>query len=135
MEGMMEEKLLLILLGAGLGFLLKSYSDRTSQTRSKKKQEENQKKDDRLIFTKILDKLSEFMVMVEPGKSDKSPTLYLDELLSLSFKIQHEENKLFANEVQYFVQEHREYDTSFYKSLREDIEPLKSKLDGMLRYG
>jgi hypothetical protein len=135
MEGMMEEKLLLILLGAGLGFLLKSYSDRTSQTRSKKKQEENQKKDDRLIFTKILDKLSEFMVMVEPGKSDKSPTLYLDELLSLSFKIQHEENKLFANEVQYFVQEHREYDTSFYKSLREDIESLKSKLDGMLRYG
>ncbi len=43
--------------------------------------------------------------------------------------------KNLANEVQYFVQEHREYDPSFYKSLREDIESLKTKLDGMLKYG
>jgi hypothetical protein len=135
MEGLMEEKLLLILLGAGLGFLIKSYSDRIHQGMNKKKQEENQKKEDRLILTKILDKLSEFMEMVEPGKSEKSPTQYLDELFTLSFKIQNEENKLFANEVQYFVQEHREYDPSFYKSFREDIESLKSKLEGMLRYG
>lgn len=131
----MEEKLLLILLGAGFGFLIKSYSNRTSQTWKKKKQEENQKKEDRLILTKILDKLSEFMEMVEPGKSEKSPIQYMDELFTLSFKIKHDENKLFANEVQYFVQEHRGYDPSFYKSLREDIESLKSKLDGMLRYG
>ncbi len=131
----MEEKLLLILLGAGLGFLIKSYSDRTQQVRNKKKQEEKQKKEDRRVFTKILDKLSEFMEMAEPGKGEKSPIQYMDELFSLSFKIQHEENKLFANEVQYFVQEHREYDPSFYKSLREDIESLKSKLDGMLKYG
>lgn len=135
MEGVMEEKLLLILLGAGFGFLIKSYSNRTSQTWKKKKQEENQKKEDRLILTKILDKLSEFMEMVEPGKSEKSPIQYMDELFTLSFKIKHDENKLFANEVQYFVQEHRGYDPSFYKSLREDIESLKSKLDGMLRYG
>lgn len=135
MEGMMEEKLLLILLGAGLGFLIKSYSDRTFQARNKKKQEENQKKEDRLILTKILDRLSEFMEMVEPGKSEKPPIQYMDELFTLSFKIKHDENKLFANEVQYFVQEHRGYDPAFYKSLREDIESLKSKLDGMLRYG
>ncbi len=135
MEGMMEEKLLLVLLGAGLGFLIKSYSDRTFQIRNKKKQEANQKKEDRLIFTKILDMLSEFIKMAEPGKSEKSATQYLDELFSLSFKIQYEENKLLANEVQYFVQEHRGYDHSFYKSLREDIESLKSKLEGMLRYG
>ncbi|MGD8536752.1 MAG: hypothetical protein PVF66_12965 [Candidatus Aminicenantes bacterium] len=131
----MEEKLLLILLGAGLGFLIKSYSERTQQAMKKKKQEGNQKKEDRLVLTKILDTLSEFMEKVEPGKSEKSPIRYLDELFSLSFKIQHEENKLLANEVQYFVQEHREYDPSFYKSMREDIESLKSKLEGMLRYG
>lgn len=131
----MEEKLLLILLGAGLGFLIKSYSERTNQARKKKKQEENQKKEDRFIFNKILDMLSEFMEMVEPGKSEKSPIQYLDELFSLSFKIQHEENKLLANEVQYFVQEHRGYDPSFHKSLREDIESLKSKLEGIRRYG
>ncbi len=88
---MMEEKLLLILLGAGLGFLIKSYQDRTQQVRNKKKQEENQKKEDRVIITKILDKLSEFMEMVEPGKGEKSPIQYMDELFSLSFKIQHEE--------------------------------------------
>jgi len=132
---MMEEKLLLILLGAGLGFLIKSYSVRTYQARNKKRQEINQKKEDRIIFTKILDTLSVFMETVEPGKSEKSPIQYLDELFTLSFKIKHEENKLFANEVQYFVQEHRGYDPSFYKSLREDIESLKSKLEGMLRYG
>jgi hypothetical protein len=131
----MEEKLLLVLLGAGLGFLIKSYSERTNQARIKKKQEENQKKEDRLILTKILDRLSEFMEMAEPGKSEKSSFQYLDELYSLSFKIQNEENKLFANEVQYFVQEHRGYDPSFHKSLREDIESLKSKLEGMFRYG
>lgn len=131
----MEEKILLILLGAGLGFLVKSYSDRTYQTRVKKKKEEKQKKDDRTALTKILDKLSEFMEMVEPGKSEKSPSQYLDELYGLSFKIQHEENKLVANEIQYFVQEHRGYDPTFYKSLREDIESLKTKLEGMVKYG
>ncbi|MGD2245602.1 MAG: hypothetical protein PVI11_03545 [Candidatus Aminicenantes bacterium] len=131
----MEEQLLLILLGAGLGFLIKSYSDRTYQARNKKKLEEKQKREDRVILTKILDKLSEFMEIVEPGKSEKSPSQYFDELYSLSFKIQHEENKLFANEVQYFVQEHRGYDPSFHKSLREDIESLKTKLEGMRRYG
>ena len=131
----MEEKLLLILLGAGLGFLIKSYSDRTYQARNKKRQEINQKKEDRIIFTKILDTLSVFMEAVEPGKSEKSPFQYLDELYSLSFKIQQEENKLIADEIQYFVQEHRGYDPSFYKSLREDIKSLKSKLEGMLRYG
>lgn len=131
----MEEKILLILLGAGLGFLVKSYSDRTYQTRVKKKKEEKQKKDDRTVLTKILDKLSEFMEMVEPGKSEKSPSQYLDELYGLSFKIQHEENKLVANEIQYFVQEHRGYDPTFYKSLREDIESLKTKLEGMVKYG
>lgn len=131
----MEEKLLLILLGAGMGFLIKSYSDRTHQARNKKRQEINQNKEDRLILTKILDTLSVFMETVEPGKSEKSPFQYLDELFSLSFKIQHEENKLLANEVQYFVQEHRGYEPSFYKSLREDIKSLKSKLEGMVRYG
>jgi hypothetical protein len=132
---MMEEKLLLILLGAGLGFLIKSYSDRTYQTRNKKRQEINQKREDRIVFTKILDTLSVFMENVEPGKSEKSPFQYFDELYSLSFKIQNEENKLIADEIQYFVQEHRGYDPSFYKSLREDINSLKSKLEGMLRYG
>jgi hypothetical protein len=131
----MEEKLLLILLGAGLGFLVKSYSDRTYQVRNKKRQEINQKKEDRIIFTKMLDTLSVFMETVEPGKSEKSPFQYFDELYSLSFKIQHEENKLIADEIQYFVQEHRGYDPSFYKSLREDIKSLKQKLEGMLRYG
>ncbi len=131
----MEEKLLLILLGAGLGFLIKSYSDRTYQARNKKRQEINQKKEDRIIFTKILDTLLLFMETVEPGKSEKSPFQYFDELYSLSFKIQHEENKLIADEIQYFVQEHRGYDPSFYKSLREDIKSLKQKVEGMLRYG
>jgi len=131
----MEEKLLLILLGAGLGFLIKSYSDRTYQARNKKRQEINQKKEDRIIFNKMLDTLSVFMETVEPGKSEKSPFQYFDELYSLSFKIQHEENKLIADEIQYFVQEHRGYDPSFYKSLREDIKSLKQKLEGMLRYG
>ncbi len=131
----MEEKLLLILLGAGLGFLIKSYSDRTNQARNKKRQEINQKKEDRIIFTKILDTLLLFMETVEPGKSEKSPFQYFDELYSLSFKIQHEENKLIADEIQYFVQEHRGYDPSFYKSLREDIKSLKQKVEGMLRYG
>lgn len=131
----MGEKLLLILLGAGLGFLIKSYSERAYQARNKKKQEENQKREDRIILNKILDTFSAFMEIDESGKSEKSPFQYFDELYSLSFKIQHEENKVLADEIQYFVQEHRGYDPSFYKSLREDIKPLKSKLVEILRYG
>lgn len=125
---MMEEKLLLILLGAGLGFLINSYSERTNQARNKKRQEENQKREDRIIVTKIQDALSVFMKMIESEKSGKSSSQFYDELYSLSFKIQHEENKLLANEIQYFVQEHRGHDPSFYKSLGEDIEKLKSKV-------
>ncbi len=124
----MGEKLLLILLGAGLGFLIKSYSERTNQTRNKKKQEENQKREDRIIVTKIQDALSAFMKMIESEKSGKSSSQFYDELYSLSFKMQHEENKLLANEIQYFVQEHRGHDPSFYKSLGEDIDKLKSKV-------
>jgi hypothetical protein len=124
----MEEKLLLILLGAGLGFLIKSYSERTNQTRNKKKQEENQKREDRIIVTKIQDALSAFMKMIVSEKSGKSSSQFYDELYSLSFKIQHEEYKLLANEIQYFVQEHRGHDPSFYKSLGEDIDKLKSKV-------
>ena len=124
----MGEKLLLILLGAGLGFLIKSYSERTNQTRNKKKQEENQKREDRIIVTKIQDDLSAFMKMIESEKSGKSSSQFYDELYSLSFKMQHEENKLLANEIQYFVQEHRGHDPSFYKSLGEDIDKLKSKV-------
>jgi hypothetical protein len=124
----MGEKLLLILLGAGLGFLINSYSERTNQARNKKRQEENQKREDRIIVTKIQDALSVFMKMIESEKSGKSSSQFYDELYSLSFKIQHEENKLLANEIQYFVQEHRGHDPSFYKSLGEDIEKLKSKV-------
>ncbi len=124
----MGEKLLLILLGAGLGFLIKSYSERTYQTRNIKRQEENQKREDRIIVTKIQDALSVFMKMIESEKSGKSSSQFYDELYSLSFKIQHEENKLLANEIQYFVQEHRGHDPSFYKSLGEDIDKLKSKV-------
>jgi len=128
----MGEKLLLILIGAGLGFLIKSYSERTYQARNKKRQEENQKTEDRIIFTKILDTLSAFMRIVESEKSGKSSSQYYDELYSLSFKIQHEENKLLADEIQYFVQEHRGYDPSFYKSLSEAIDSLKSKVTASL---
>ncbi len=124
----MGEKLLLILLGAGLGFLIKSYSERTYQTRNIKRQEENQKREDRIIVTKIQDALSVFMKMIESEKSGKSSSQFYDELYSLSFKMQHEENKLLANEIQYFVQEHRGHDSSFYKSLGEDINKLKSKV-------
>ena len=130
----MGEKLLLILIGAGLGFLIKSYSERTYQARNKKRQEENQKKEDRIIFTKILDTISAFMRIVESEKSGKSSTQYYDELYSLSFKIQHEENKLLANDIQYFVQEHRGHDPSFYKSLSEDIDSLKSKVTEVIGY-
>ena len=130
----MGEKLLLILIGAGLGFLIKSYSERTYQARNKKRQEENQKTEDRIIFTKILDTLSAFMRIVESEKSGKSSSQYYDELYSLSFKIQHEENKLLADEIQYFVQEHRGYDPSFYKSLSEDIDSLKSKVTEVIGY-
>jgi len=128
----MGEKLLLILIGAGLGFLIKSYSERTYQARNKKRQEENQKTEDRIIFTKILDTLSAFMRIVESEKSGKSSSQYYDELYSLSFKIQHEENKLLADEIQYFVQELRGYDPSFYKSLSEAIDSLKSKVTASL---
>lgn len=128
----MGEKLLLILIGAGLGFLIKSYSERTYQARNKKRQEENQKTEDRIIFTKILDTISAFMRIVESEKSGKSSSQYYDELYSLSFKIQHEENKLLADEIQYFVQEHRGYDPSFYKSLSEAIDSLKSKVTASL---
>lgn len=124
----MGEKLLLILLGAGLGFLIKSYSERTSQTGKIRKQEENQKREDRVVITKIQDTLSAFMKMIESEQSGKSSSQFYDELYSLSFKIQHEENKLLANEIQYFVQEHRGQDPSFYKSLGEDIDKLKSKV-------
>ena len=130
----MGEKLLLILIGAGLGFLIKSYSERTYQARNKKRQEENQKKEDRIIFTKILDTISAFMRIVESEKSGKSSPQYYDELYSLSFKIQHEENKLLANDIQYFVQEHRGHDPSFYKSLSEDIDSLKSKVTEVIGY-
>ena len=130
----MGENLLLILIGAGLGFLIKSYSERTYQVRNKKRQEENQKKEDRIIFTKILDTISAFMRIVESEKSGKSSSQYYDELYSLSFKIQHEENKVLADEIQYFVQEHRGQDPSFYKSLSEDIESLKSKVTEVIGY-
>ena len=130
----MGEKLLLILIGAGLGFLIKSYSERTYQARNKKRQEENQKKEDRIIFTKILDTISAFMRIVESEKSGESSSQYYDELYSLSFKIQHEENKVLADEIQYFVQEHRGQDPSFYKSLSEDIESLKSKVTEVIGY-
>ena len=130
----MGEKLLLILLGAGLGFLIKSYSERTYQTRNIKRQEENQKREDRIIVTKIQDALSVFMKMIESEKSGKSSSQFYDELYSLSFKIQHEENKLLADEIQYFVQEHRGYDPSFYKSLSEDIDSLKSKVTEVIGY-
>jgi hypothetical protein len=128
----MGEKLLLILLGAGLGFLIKSYSERKFQIRNKKQQEENQKREDRIIITKIQDTLSAFMKMIESEMSAKSSSQFYDELYSLSFKIQYEENKLLANEIQYFVQEHRGQDPSFYKSLGEDIDKLKSKVLAVL---
>lgn len=128
----MGEKLLLILLGAGLGFLIKSYSERTLQLRNKRKQEENQKREDRIIVTKIQDTLSAFMKMIESEKSGQSSSQFYDDLYGLSFKLQHEENKLLANEIQYFVQEHRGQDPSFYKSLGEDIDKLKLKVMAVL---
>ncbi len=128
----MGEKLLLILLGAGLGYLVKSYSERTYQTRNKKKQEENQIREDRIIITKIQDNLSSFMKMIESEQSGKSSPQFYDELYSLSFKIQHEENKLLADEIQYFIQEHRGQDPSFYKSLGEDLDKLRSKVLAVL---
>jgi hypothetical protein len=128
----MGEKLLLILLGAGLGFLIKSYSERTNQARKKKRQEANQKREDSGILTKILDTLSAFRKTVESEQSGKSSVQYYDELYSLSFKMQHEENKLIANEIQYFVQEHRGHDPSFYKSLIKDIDSLKLKVTASL---
>ena len=128
----MGEKLLLILLGAGLGFLIKSYSERTLQQKNKRKQEENQKREDRIVITKIQDTLSAFMKMIESEQSGKSSSQFYDELYSLSFKIQDEENKILANEIQYFVQEHRGQDPSFYKSLSEDLDKLKSKVLAVL---
>jgi hypothetical protein len=129
---MMGEKLLLILLGACLGFLIKSYSERTLQQRNKRKQEENQKREDRAVLTKIQDTLSAFIKTIESEQSGKSSSQFYDKLYSLSFKIQDEENKLLADEVQYFVQEHRGQDPSFYKSLGEDLDKLKSKVLAVL---
>ncbi len=128
----MGEQLLLILLGAGLGFLIKSYSERTNQARKKKEQDANVKREDSAILTKIMDTLSAFRKTVESEQSGKSSVQYYDELYSLSFKMQHEENKLLANEIQYFVQEHRGQDPSFYKSLIEDIDSLKLKVTASL---
>ncbi|UCF86214.1 MAG: hypothetical protein JSV50_11470, partial [Desulfobacteraceae bacterium] len=94
--------------------------------------EENQKREDRIIVTKIQDTLSAFMKMIESEQSGKSSSQFYDELYSLSFKIQHEENKLLANEIQYFVQEHRGHDPSFFKSLGDDVDKLKSKVMAVL---
>ena len=100
----------------------------TNQARKKKKQEANQKREDSAILTKILDTLTAFRKVVESEQSGKSSVQYYDELFGLSFKMQHEENKLLANEIQYFVQEHRGHDPSFHKSLIEDIDSLKLKV-------
>jgi hypothetical protein len=131
---MMEERILLILLGAGFGFLIKSLSDRSSQAKNKRKQEQNQKREDRIVLNKILETLSAFIKIVESEKSEESFSQHFDELYSQSFKIQHENNKVLADEIKYFVQEHRGSDPSFRKSLGEDINSLKSKLVEILRY-
>lgn len=131
---MVEERILLILLGAGFGFLIKSLSDRSSQAKNKRKQEQNQKREDRIVLNKILETLSAFIKIVESEKSGESFSQYFDELYSQSFKIQQDENKVLADEIKYFVQEHRGYDPSFHKSLGEDINSLKSKLVEILRY-
>jgi len=130
----MEEKLLLILLGAGFGFLIKSLSDRSSQAKNKRTQEQNQKREDRIVLNKILETLSAFIKIIESEKSGESFSQYFDELYSQSFKIQHEDNKVLADDIKYFVQEHRGYDPSFHKSLGEDISSLKLKLVEILRY-
>ena len=130
----MEEKILLILLGAGFGFLIKSLSDRSSQAKNKRKQELNQKREDRIVLNKILENLSALLKIVESEKSGESFSQHFDELYSQSFKIQHEDNKVLADDIKYFVQEHRGYDPSFQKSLGEDINSLKSKLVEILRY-
>lgn len=131
---MVEEKILLILLGAGFGFLIKSLSDRSSLSKNKRKQELNQKREDRIVLNKILETLSAFIKIVESEESGESFSQHFDELYSQSFKIQHEENKILADEIKYFVQEHRGYDPSFHKSLSEDMNKLKSKLVEILSY-
>ena len=130
----MEERILLILLGAGFGFLIKSLSDRSSQAKNKRNQEQNQKREDRVVLNKILETLSAFIKIIESEESGESFSQYFDELYSQSFKIQHEDNKVLADDIKYFVQEHRGYDPSFHKSLGEDISSLKSKLVEILRY-
>jgi len=130
----MEEKLLLILLGAGFGFLIKSLSDRSSQAKNKKKQEQNLKREDRFVLNKILESLSAFIKIVESEKSEGSFSKYFDELYSQSFKIQHEKNKVLADEIKYFVHKYRGYDPSFHKSLGKDMNSLKSKLTEILKY-
>lgn len=130
----MAEKLLLILLGAGFGFLIKSLSDRSSQAKNKRKQEQNQKREDRAVLNKILETLSAFIKIVESEKGGESFSQYFDELYSQSFKIQHDDNKVLADDIKYFVQEHRGYEPSFHKSFVEDMNSLKSKLVEILSY-
>jgi len=130
----MEERILLILLGAGFGFLIKSLSDRSSQAKNKRNQEQNQKREDRVVLNKILETLSAFIKIIESEESGESFSQHFDELYGQSFKIQHEDNKVLADDIKYFVQEHRGYDPSFHKSLVEDTNSLKSKVEEVLRY-
>ena len=124
----MGEKILLLLIGWGLGFFSKFIWDRKYQKRS-------QEKEDRNILVQVIEVLSDFMGVVESGKSKRTSIENFNELDKLRLMIQCKENEDLAGEIQSFIQENRKYDPLSYPALREKINLLKTKVEERLKKG
>jgi len=90
-------------------------------------------KEDKNALIQTLDVLDTLKRIPETGKSEKSSFECFDELHHFSLKIDCEEYKNIALEIQEFVKEYRGKDPMGDKGLRSKLEDLRSKTETELK--